>query len=319
MTERLRSGGSFVNTANISAKMANDLTPRKTMLILVIVVGCFAVLWPKVFYPMLVGSANQHIKPSPIDKTTGCCDVISELDVNTIKIMSELCKTIIKREEDVPLTGREIVAKCQTAVLETCGIDISAVLQEQVRLGQSVKQILDEVRSLNGSLCLKYNFGVAPWRLGVPHRVTVKMTPSNIRQERPMQLRSELVHPAFRERGRAIPQPQASSPRTSTRVVEGRPGPIPGMRPTLGGAGHVVPPPKQGTGSMGLIMPIYTIGIVIFFTYTVLKIIFKKQPEALYPPVEPDPNFRREVFESERSQAPKLTREGVSSKLDCGS
>lgn len=71
MTERLRSGGSFVNSANISAKMANDLTPRKTMLILVIVVGCFAVLWPKVFYPMLVGSANQHIKPSPIDKTTG--------------------------------------------------------------------------------------------------------------------------------------------------------------------------------------------------------------------------------------------------------
>lgn len=51
-----------------------------------------------------------------------------------------------------------------------------------------------------------------------------------------------------------------------------QPGPIPGMRPTLGGAGHVVPPPKQGTGSMGLIMPIYTIGIVIFFTYTVLKV-----------------------------------------------
>lgn len=71
MTERLRSGNSFVNSANISAKMSNDLTPRKTMLIIVIVVGCFAVLWPKVFYPMLVGSANQHIKPSPIDKTTG--------------------------------------------------------------------------------------------------------------------------------------------------------------------------------------------------------------------------------------------------------
>lgn len=53
-----------------------------------------------------------------------------------------------------------------------------------------------------------------------------------------------------------------------------QPGPIPGMRPTLGGAGHVVPPPKQGTGSMGLIMPIYTIGIVIFFTYTVLKVSF---------------------------------------------
>lgn len=40
----------------------------------------------------------------------------------------------------------------------------------------------------------------------------------------------------------------------------------------MGGPGHVVPPPKQGTGSMGLIMPIYTIGIVIFFTYTVMKV-----------------------------------------------
>lgn len=105
--------------------------------------------------------------------------MISETDVNTIKIMSELCRTIIKKDEDLPLTGREIVAKCQSAVLETCGIDISAVLQEQVRLGQSVKQILDEIRSLNGSLCLKYNFGVAPWTLGVPHRVTVKMPSSS--------------------------------------------------------------------------------------------------------------------------------------------
>lgn len=51
-----------------------------------------------------------------------------------------------------------------------------------------------------------------------------------------------------------------------------QPGPIPGMRPTMGGAGKVVPPPKQTTGTMGLIMPIYTTGIVILFTYTVMKV-----------------------------------------------
>ncbi|KAH0815823.1 hypothetical protein GEV33_006968 [Tenebrio molitor] len=206
-------------------KMENDLSPRKTMVVLVIVVGCFAVLWPKVFYPMLVGSANQQIKPSPIDKTTGCCDVISETDVNTIKIMSELCGTIIKADQDKPLTGKEIVQRCRQEVLETCGIDISVVLQEQVRLGQNVKQILDEIRSLNGSLCLKYNYGVAPWKLGVPHRISVNVDPSNpnIRQERPLHLRSELIHPAFRERGRAIPQPQPATPvRPPPRVVEGR-------------------------------------------------------------------------------------------------
>lgn len=90
--------------------------------------------------------------------------------------MSELCKTIIKNEYATgQLTGREIVNQCQKAVLETCGIDISAVLQERVILGRTTKQILDEIRSLNGSLCLKYNFGVSPWRLGVPHRVTVNV------------------------------------------------------------------------------------------------------------------------------------------------
>ena len=68
MTERLRSASTVGYQC---PKMEHDLSPRKTMLVLVIVVGCFAVLWPKVFYPMLVGSANQHIKPSPIDKTTG--------------------------------------------------------------------------------------------------------------------------------------------------------------------------------------------------------------------------------------------------------
>lgn len=93
--------------------------------------------------------------------------------------MSELCSTIIQKEESAKLTGREIVNQCQQAVLQTCGIDISAVLQERVTIGHSTKQILDEIRSLNGSLCLKYNFGVSPWRLGVPHRITVNISSSS--------------------------------------------------------------------------------------------------------------------------------------------
>lgn len=75
MYERTRSPSSGYNAGtgytNTASKMASDIGPRKTMFVLVVVVGCFAILWPKVFYPMLVGSANQHIKPSPIDKTTG--------------------------------------------------------------------------------------------------------------------------------------------------------------------------------------------------------------------------------------------------------
>lgn len=48
-----------------------DLGPRRSMFVLVVVIGCFSILWPKVFYPMLVGNANQQAKPSPIDRTSG--------------------------------------------------------------------------------------------------------------------------------------------------------------------------------------------------------------------------------------------------------
>lgn len=43
------------------------------------------------------------------------------------------------------------------------------------------------------------------------------------------------------------------------------------MRPPLGGAGHVVPAPK-GNGTTGIIMPLYTLGIVLFFLYTIVKV-----------------------------------------------
>ncbi|KAF2881165.1 hypothetical protein ILUMI_24990 [Ignelater luminosus] len=308
MSERFRSENSArYQTETNSAKMSEgDLGTRKTLFVLVIVVGCFAVLWPKVFYPMLVGPTNQRMKPSNLDK--GCCDVISDIDVNTIKIMSELCNNIIQQDDEKPLKGQEIIIRCRAEVLNKCGIDISAVLQEQVRLGHSFKQIVDEVRSFNGSLCLKYNFGVSPWRLGVSHRV-VNLGPAYIRQERPAHLRPEMLHPALREKGRAIPQPyQPPGKGSQPKFVDGRPGPVPGVRPPMGGAGHVVHPQQKGLNSMGVIMPIYTIGIVIFFSYTLMKLLFKKKPEGpgggLYPPVEPSMTFRREVFESQKSRAP---------------
>lgn len=59
---------------------------------------------------------------------------------------------------------------CRKQVLATCGIDLDAFLKGQIQMGHNVKKILNEVRSINGSLCLKYNFGIDPWRLGVPHQ-----------------------------------------------------------------------------------------------------------------------------------------------------
>ena len=51
-----------------------------------------------------------------------------------------------------------------------------------------------------------------------------------------------------------------------------QPGPVPGMRPSMGGHGMQPPTQQRGQGTMGVLMPIYTIGIVIFFLYTVMKV-----------------------------------------------
>lgn len=49
---------------------------------------------------------------------------------------------------------------------------------------------------------------------------------------------------------------------------------MPGMRPPMGGAGHIVSP-SPGSGGMGVLMPIYTIGIIVFFLYTMMKVHLK--------------------------------------------
>lgn len=53
--------------------MANDegLGPRKTMFILVIVVGCFAILWPRILSPLIVGNAKQQLQPNQFDRDAG--------------------------------------------------------------------------------------------------------------------------------------------------------------------------------------------------------------------------------------------------------
>lgn len=49
-----------------------------------------------------------------------------------------------------------------------------------------------------------------------------------------------------------------------------QPGPIPGMRPPMGaGSNHQA---NHKGNSLGFIMPLYTVGIVAFFVYTVMKV-----------------------------------------------
>lgn len=97
--------------------------------------------------------------------------------------MTELCERILYHQEDYKTRlsfafqqGRltkEIVTRCKNEVLNKCDIDITMFLSEKVRLGQSYKQMLDDVRSLNHSFCLKENYGVTPGSLGAPRYMRI--------------------------------------------------------------------------------------------------------------------------------------------------
>ncbi|XP_023287486.1 uncharacterized protein LOC111673866 isoform X2 [Orussus abietinus] len=281
-----------------------EFGPRKTIFILAIVAGCFAVLWPKIFYPLLTASVNPHHPPT---ESTACCDVIFESDINTVDILQEMCQNILRHHQIDPrvrdalkvnkLTPQS-ASLCREEVLARCGIDLSSFLAERERLGKSYKQVLEEIRSFNSSLCLKMNFGVPLSQLGMPHliRYHILMPHSTVKQERRTPPHAGGLHPAMRERGRAIPSSHI------VPKVEDRPEQvaIPKMRPPLGGAGHVVPAPK-GNSTMGIIMPLYTLGIILFFVYTIVKVVKKNSDSEIiseFPNIgaEAEKEFRKMVF-----------------------
>ncbi|XP_037714208.1 uncharacterized protein LOC119549930 isoform X6 [Drosophila subpulchrella] len=214
------------------------MTPKKTALIIVTVIGCIAILWPKVFHPMMFGGVPPP-KPNLKDQRAapgGCCDVV------------------LDREQFMNVSKKDPIEP----------------------------------------------FGPRLYR----KQINVYTGEISLRQERPAHLHPESIYQAMKERGRAIPatqtvpileQRKTSPSNPPPRIVDGRPGPIPGMRPPMG-AGALHQPQQRGS-SMGFLMPLYTVGIVVFFGYTLMKIMFKKQvPNEPYGPAPSNPSFRQEVF-----------------------
>lgn len=74
------------NDTKNTTKMPNEevLGPRKTMFVLVIVVGCFAVLWPKILSPLILGGTREQLKPNAFDREAGNVGIFNfNLNVNT--------------------------------------------------------------------------------------------------------------------------------------------------------------------------------------------------------------------------------------------
>ncbi|KAK8392773.1 hypothetical protein O3P69_014893 [Scylla paramamosain] len=259
--------------------MSGDFGTGKTIFVLAIVVGCFAVLWPKIFYPMLTASVKQP--PSARQD--------SWRSSANVEFLTKLCYLV---EEHYGGESRWTEGRCGEDLWQHCGHTLSEPLLEAVRLGKDKTNLTE---------CLASAYGLTPAVVAAAAPPKVRPRPylaqgPHTRPERPAHLYPEMVHPALREKGRAMPQ--------RTLDKQARPGPMPGVRPPMGGAGGIVPPPQsKGSGAMGIIMPLYTVGIVVFFVYTIMKVLFKKgHDDDKTPKLKDfglDPEYRKYVFAEE--------------------
>ncbi|VVD05115.1 unnamed protein product, partial [Leptidea sinapis] len=178
--------------------MANDevLGPRKTMLVLVIVVGCFAVLWPRILSPLLVGHTQEQLKPNKFDREAGCCEVIFQTEVAVLELVNEVCNSALGNSK---MTATE----CRNMVNQSCGVDIAAFLRKDENVGKTTKMLVEALKNTNSS-CLRNQFGVPIYSMSPHSPINSWMLQDSLKQERPS-TRGVGPHPALRERGRAIP------------------------------------------------------------------------------------------------------------------
>lgn len=109
----------------------------------------------------------------------GCCDVLLDKDVNGVKLVNELCSTVLRLSDKFNSNfffttnrlNKDAVKYCRNVVLETCDIDINVLLKDTIELDLQYKNVLEDIRTFNKSLCLKYHFDITLDLLGTPHRV----------------------------------------------------------------------------------------------------------------------------------------------------
>lgn len=98
----------------------------------------------------------------------GCCHVMSTTDVNIVKIVTDLCDRIVETKDKTTK-----FKKCSQDIFNTCAINITDLINEHKvgDISYNNQNVIDEIRSFNGSLCLKYHYGLSLTSLGVTHRL----------------------------------------------------------------------------------------------------------------------------------------------------
>ncbi|XP_026321073.1 probable inactive protein kinase DDB_G0270444 [Hyposmocoma kahamanoa] len=258
------------------------LGPRKTMFVLVIVVGCFAVLWPKILSPLILGGTREQLKPNAYDREAGCCEMIFDTEVAILEILNEICSSIANTDGKL---SPYAAADCRRAVNDTCGVDIAAFLKRTDNVGKTAKVALDTMKASNSS-CLKEHFGVPTLSLSIHPAMNSWILKDTLKQERPPIRVGAASHPALRERGRAIPA-AGPPPRTPT--------PLPPH--------HRVPYQNPLSGYFEIDIKVSPENIVLKKP-GLLQLIFKRSSTVPYDSIASDPQFRRRVFRDDSRSTP---------------
>lgn len=97
----------------------------------------------------------------------GCCQVLSSTDVNIAKIITDICNRV-----DETTDKKLKLEKCYLDIFNKCAINITHLINvNEVGSVLYNRQLIDQIKSLNGSLCLKYHYGVSLTSLGATHRL----------------------------------------------------------------------------------------------------------------------------------------------------
>lgn len=85
------------------------LGPKKTALILFTVVGCIAILFPKIFYPMIVGVPKENMRGPP----SKCLDTILNLIIPITLFDSKMLLKISRSKNDLHIHENKFILVCK--------------------------------------------------------------------------------------------------------------------------------------------------------------------------------------------------------------